>query len=447
VVARGSVKTGAGQRSESLSKKVIVGLAAVAIGLCIRGLPKVPDVDSVSYRKMAEGRMGEVVRPYANRVLHPLVVRGVEEVLQNVRTDPETFAFCIVAVASLVIALTALADLTPRLSAIPFAVLVACPTLCLYSVNIYLQDLFALALTALFFRALSAKRIVLSLLFLFLLQTARESTVVIVAALVIAAGVRRQWKWVVGAVGAMVCAMMVVAVVSCDARPNIHSMGALTYLATKVIANGAENLFGVTVWSDTYARQLPNYYPNAPLWKMALPGWVPLGNMTSVGVYRWDASRPVEVAVILLSAFGVLPVLWARCGWGRLSFRKWPLAIAVAGLTGLAFLLLSPFAGRTVERQIGYAWPLFWLALPFVVTRCASAGAERTTRPSSLPEGALASDRILESPVFWMLQVACMWWPVVLVRTGVPKDVVDLLAVAGGAACLFAATQWPQRRA
>ena len=433
--------------------------------------------------------MGEVVRPYANRVLHPMVVRGVKEVLkcgssrvlksetkgnaydnshtlalQNFSTSPDFLAFCIVAAGSLLIVLTALAALTPSLSALPFAVLVACPTLCLYSVNIYLQDLFALALTALFFWALSVKRVVLSLLLLFLLQTARESTVVIAAAFIMIAGLRRQWRWMVGAAGAMACAMFAVAVVSRDALPNIHSMGGLTYLATKVVANGAENLFGVTVWSDSYARQLPHYYPDAPLWKMAVPAWAPLGNMTSVGIYQWDGWRPVEILVFLASAFGVLPVLLFKYGWSLLPMRRlsptsfadnpkaahgqdarvtesasvwaaWPLSVSVAALAGIIFLVLSPFAGRTVERQIGYAWPLFWLALPWVL---------RSENEARRPEAAHVA--VFRQPGFWMIQITCMWWPVLLTRTGLSRGVADLLAVAGVATCFFAATQRPQRR-
>jgi hypothetical protein len=460
-------------------RKVLLGLIAIGMGICLVGIPKTPDVDSVSYRLMAEGRVSEVVRPYANRVLHPLVVRGTEEVLawgspkvqksetrgdahdnacvlepKIVRALLEFLAFFIVAAGSLTIALSTLAALTPGLSAVPFAVFVASPVLCLYCINICLQDLFVLALTALFFLALTRKKYIWSLVLLFLLQTARESTVVLALTVAVLAGLRHQWKWAVGTVATVVCAMLVVAVLSRDAQHNIHAMGGFAYLATKILANGADNLFGVTVWSDTYARQLPHYYPDAPLWKFALPTWARLGDMTMLGVYRLDFWRPFEVLIVLSSAFGVLPVVLLKCVSGRSFVQQrgsgpfsadskaratrvegnvsgWtarPLALAVAAGSGLIYFVASPFAGRTVERQIGYAWPLFWLALLWTLKpEC------RNARQSEAALGAF-----LDRPVFWSLQIACMWWPIVLARSGVSREAVCLLGIAGVGVCFFA---------
>ena len=432
----------------SLFRKALLGCAVVAVGLCLHGIPQEPDVDSASYRRMAEGRMSEVVRPYANRVLHPLAVSGIKNVLQSVSADPETLAFCLVTVAALAVALVALAELTPELSVFAFAALVACPTLCLYCVNIYIQDLFALALTALLFWAVSARRFAASLLLLFLLQMTRESTVVIAVALVIAAAFGRRWVWALGACLAWAAGNLAVATISRDALPNIHAMSGGVYLLTKVVANGAENLLGVTVWSDTYARQLPHFYPTPPAWQMAVPAWLPLGGVRSVGIFSVDAWKPLELVVLLGSAFGLLPVTLLKRNLGSLCqqqrgaaragclagyLRKWraglvglvkswrsqTLGVQVAVLAGGVFLLLSPFAGRTVERQIGYAWPLFWLTLPLVMR---AAG------------GGLLADW-LARPVFWLVHLACMWCPVLLVKTSLPRGAVCLLGVSAVVAC------------
>lgn len=477
-----------------------VALVAVAVGLLVRGIPRVPDVDSVSYRLMAAGRMNEVVRPYANRILHPLVVRGVGEVLKcgsskvrecgrrdvlkcgssevqksgtdsgsqndfktlalpNFRISLETLAFCVVAVTSLVIALAALADLMPQLSTVPFAVLVASPTLCLFSVNVYLHDLFALALTALLFWALAAKRLPLAFALLFLLQTTRESTVVIAAAVLAAGAYRRQWGWTLGTCVALAAGCAFVTAVSREALPNIHAMSGAVYLLAKVAANGAENLLGLTVWSDTYARQLPNFYPAPPVWQMAVPSWLPLGGMRVVGVYSVDFWRPLEVAVLLLSAFGVLPAVLCKRGvvlvttsGGRLPvlgggwrthlsgiarfFGGQPPAVQVAVIVGAAFLLLSPFAGRTVERQIGYAWPLFWLTL--AEAREAEVGGRR----SDLNHTGFARSRF-----FWLVHGGCMWWPVLLARSGLPRGTTALLGLVGVAVCYIAAVRCVRRSA
>ena len=60
-----------------VAKLVLFAVAAivVAIALCVYDAPE--DIDNGSYVGLAEGKVGEVYRPYANRMLHPLIVRAV----------------------------------------------------------------------------------------------------------------------------------------------------------------------------------------------------------------------------------------------------------------------------------------------------------------------------------------------------------------------------------
>ena len=403
--------------------KVVWGLVAVSVGLCLYGIPSVLDVDSYSYQLMAEGRMSEVVRPYANRVLHPMVVRGMGD------------SFLVVAVLSLFVSLVALAgcftDDKIRLDNKTFLCLIASPVLCIYIVNIYIQDLLVMALTALFFWSFLRERFWLVLVFLFLMQMARESTVVVAVALLAAIGLKRQWIRGLWIIVTMACAVFVVNFVSRHALDNVHSMNGLVYLVSKVLANGAVNLLGVTVWSDTYALQLPHYYPLPPLWQMEVPAWLPLGAMRVVGIYQVDFWQPVRMLLIMAGAFGVLPVLLFRCRRNlyRVVMEQHP-AVIVAFLSGVVFFLLTPFSGRTVGRYVGYAWPLFWLALPAIYQAHKMKGFMFPERP-------------------WLgiAHLACMWWPVLLSRWALPSEYVCVLGIIGVVACLGYAWKYGARQA
>ena len=186
------------------------------------------------------------------------------------------------------------------------------------------------------------------------------------------------------------------------------------------------NLLGMTVWSDTYARVLPHYYPDPPLWQTALPAWLPLGGIKAVGIYTVDGWKPVEVLVTLVSAFGILPVIlwkWLKTrtkadmrGW--LFEEKLPCSVAVAFLAGAVFFMLAPFSGRSIPRLIGYAWPLFWMALPWL-WRSDKAGCPA----------------FFGKAWFWVIHFACMWFPVLLSRVQLSRAVVCLLGIMGVMAC------------
>ncbi len=416
-------------------KKVLVGLVAAAIGLCLRGMPGSPDVDSFSYQAMAEGRMQEVVQPYAKRVLHPLVVRWVGG------------SFEVVAVVTLIAFFIALTKLLgafdngferekivsdPHKEMLQLFCLVCAPFFCSYIVEIYLSDLFVMTLTAWFFVFLHKERMGWCLLMLFLMQISRESTAVVVFAFLSVALVRLQWKLAVCIVGVFACALIVVSFVSRESLGNIHSMGGFVYMVTKVAASALVNLCGLTVWSDTYALALPHYYPNPPLWQMPVPSWLPLGGTKMMGVYTVDVWRPFEVLVVLTSSFGLLPVVLLKQVKSHVRVKniKWvaceeiPYSVIVAFMVGVAFCLLSPFSGRTILRYVGYAWPLFWFALIY-----------------------LTKGNLFEKKILWVFHLACMWWPVFLARSSLQREVTCLLGGIGTIVFLWAGTKYifPQK--
>ena len=413
-------------------KNMLAGLIAVVIGICLRGVPSKPDVDSFSYQAMAEGRMQEVVRPYSNRVLHPLVVRWTGG------------SFELVSVVTLVLFFVALTKLLGVIGEfyekdqscnalyneiVQSACLVCVPFFCSYIVEIYLSDLFVMMLTAWFFWFLHKERMGWCLLTLFLMQIARESTVVVAFAFLFVALIRLRWKLSICIVSVFICALAVVSFVSRESPGNIHSMGGFVYMGTKVIASALANLLGVTVWSDTYAQILPHYYPNPPMWQMNVPSWLPLGEMKTVGIYALDVLRPVEVFAIIASSFGILPVLLLRQVRFRLKVKKlkWvfdreiPFSVMVAFFVGCIFFLLAPVSGRSLSRLVGYAWPLFWFVLLY-----------------------LTHGKLFERKILWVMHLMCMWWPVLLARLPLQREMVCLLGGIGtvvslwmGAKCIF----------
>ena len=71
--------------------------------------------------------------------------------------------------------------------------------------------------------------------------------------------------------------------------------------------------------------------------------------------------------VVLLTLFGIAPVLvWKYFRRERLTAVA-PLAIQVTAVYGLTCYFLGPALGNLVDRLAGCGWPLFWIALPWLV--------------------------------------------------------------------------------
>jgi hypothetical protein len=391
-------------------KKLLFGLLGVAISVAMLGIPRVVDIDSTSYLLMAEGRLEEVVRPYSSRILHPMVAsmiqRGVEcagfssSGPSEVRVLEEKWAvsFWLLQGLSLMLFLVCVTrvvkDLLPDFA---HAALFCTPVLALQIGNIYLPDLFFAALLAGWFLALVSRQRLIGALLLFLLCLTRESSWLVGLVYCCFTGWKRDWRSLGLGCCALVCGMFAVHLLTSESRANIHEIGGVTYLVMKMVANSLANFFGVTVWTNSYASMLPHFYPDPPAWKMLLPGWLQGGSVQEVGVYRFDLALPLRTVSALLSTFGLLTVLawcWLRKeGWSRL--KQLPDAFQMALIIGLAFFVLAPMSGRSIERLVGYAWPAFWLVVPLL-------GAQRIEQSGVLSRGRFWAGHLLVSwlPIF-----------------------------------------------
>jgi hypothetical protein len=193
--------------------------------------------------------------------------------------------------------------------------------------------------------------------------------------------------------------MLLVSMLTQSARPNIHEMGGVSYLVLKVVSNSAANLLGITLWSDTYAQTLPHFYPEQPVWKMALPAVLSPGSISEIGIYRFEPWLPLRTLVMMLTTFGLLPFcLFYFRGAGVSKLKELPMGVGIALVCGICFWLLGPLTGRSVDRLIGYGWPAFWVAVPVIA--------------ASLPKAYLINPR--QAAWFWSGHLLLSWLPVVV---------------------------------
>ena len=344
-----------------MNRRVLGGLAAGSLlggALAVAFKPSFypPYDESVGYVNIAKGIGRWVPSYYAGRVLHPLFVRLLAIVFR-VPIDARLFVWAsaialTVFFACLGVSYATESFSTPRL----WLLLAATAAIVDPYRNYYWHDLFYAALCALFFLALRANWW-LSLPFVFLLYITRESTIVLVVALVTLAALRRRWAFCFSALAAGLAGLLVEGSLVRRAVPNNHGIPMAFVDVLKIPYNFALNIFGLEFWANTNAATTP-----PPHWIAKLPAWLPLGNIHEMGFsgFLWD--QPLRTLLVLSTAFGVLPLIViraARRGWGRLLFGRFELALAC--VYGALMFVLTPLQGTTPARYVLYAWPLFWL--------------------------------------------------------------------------------------
>jgi len=332
-----------------------------------------PLFEGLDYFHIAQGNTSGIETYYAGRVLHPLVVRWIAGAFH----EPLNWnVFWWVAIGSLV-ALFAFMGLSYALDhpvhpwiALP---LVATAVLIEHYRDYYWHDLFYTALCAAFFLVLRANRWA-SLPFLYLLYVTRESTIVLVAAVVIAAAGERAWKFCAGATLAGFAGFQTTHYFVARAAPSHHGISMALLDALKIPYNIAYNIFGLEFWTNTSV----DYVGEIPKWAVKVPAWLPLGNIHEVGFYAFVWHKPIELLVVLASAFGVLPLLIPfvfDLDQRRKILNRIDLQIAF--IYGMLAFLLTPLIGTVPARYILYAWPLFWIVGVRILFRVVTDSRDR----------------------------------------------------------------------
>ncbi len=391
------------------------------------GWPKAPPLaaDSIAYRALALGRFGEVLGSISGRVLHPAFVRFVSWAA-GLNIDQ---AFFVVALITLALLIGTVAWILRQVTGFGALVLPLLLTPVLVDDMFglyYCQDLFYAALLGCFFVLLIRGRTWLALALLLPLYVTRESTILL--ALVWAAMAWFEADFFVA--GACVAMTFVGLFVSRKfaslGMPNVHHTNEFVFLVLKPPFDSLRNLFGI-VLIPSEMKGMPGF-TCTPLTIVNLPRYLSYGSTRQFGICRPDPGMPLHTFTLWLSLFGIGPavVLTIFRTHNRRAFMDRPFWLRLATFYGLLAFFVAPFVSFWLERDIGYAWPVFWLAAP---------GLLMVFCPAATPR--VAAALLLEN-------LAACWIPYALGLSSYHQGSF-LVAALGVALAMQAAALWTLR--
>ncbi len=387
-------------------------------------VPYLAAIDSERYLQLAQGRIAEVESPFSKRVLHPWLVSQLSAVTGMELPQ----SFLIVNVLAFALLAYCVAELLRHVGADPrWALLLLLTPFALEGLLFgYMSDLFHMALSALFFLLLLRGRIPWALLVLFLAFLARESTLLLCVMCGALAWWRRERKLMLGCIAVLLAGMFCSSLFGRMGQPNIHKLPDLFYLALKVPYNFLSNVCGLVIWSDVR----PDV--GVPFAKWDLPAWLHIGSDRQVGLC-FRGRYPLNTLLVFVTLFGsglfflvrTLRALRAKRGTWR--GMKPPFAVELAFFYGTIAFLLGTSLGDWVERLIGYGWPVFWIALPYLILRARMRFCKR------------------EVVVLAVCHFLICWWPrlVGYERTDL-IPVIPVLIPCAATIFLLARARWPK---
>lgn len=223
--------------------------------------------------------------------------------------------------------------------------------------GLVLPDLFYAALLGGFLLLLWARRYFFAAFLLFPLALTRESTALLLICFLVAGwGVLRR-----GQIGTALIStgagFVLVSRLAANAAGNREGISPGLYLLAKLPWNFLKNFLGILPWA--------NVYPACPV-----PAWhraVHLGPLHEVGYCGLSWEWPVRLVASAAVSFGLFPLLLivTRAGWRRAHET---LLIRFCLVYGVVSFLLAGLVGTHVQRLFQYAWPLFLVGLPLLVT-------------------------------------------------------------------------------
>ena len=233
---------------------------------------------------------------------------------------------------------------------------------------------------------------------MFPLMVSRESTSLVLVCFLIACWGALRWSDRVVAVISAVAGAAVVSRLAKDAQTNVEHLPQSVYMLAKVPWNFLHNILGVVPWSNVYPKLC-----TVPAWSMTLHA----GPVRAVGVCGFSGHSWELIAQAMLTSFGLLPLLVAYLWWRRDRLAKRSLLLRFALLYGTVSLVLAPLLGIWMVHLIGYAWPLFLVALPLLFDE----------QPEGRRAGAGLAFFCLHLAACWV-SYRWMWWPQITVEGG-----------------------------
>ena len=334
------------------------------------GWPKTPPLiaDSIAYRALALGRFNEVGGSIAGRMLHPAAVRLVSWAA-GLNIDQ---AFFVVALSTLALLIGSVAWMLKQVAGFGALVvpLLGTPLLIVDMFGLYYtQDLFYAALLGCFFVTLIKGHTRLALALLFTLYLTRESTILLALVWAGFAWFESDFFVAGGCVAVTIAGLAVSRMIASAGIPNVHHTNELVFLALKPPFDSIRNLLGI-VLIPSEMKGRPGF-TCTPFATVTLPSYLRYGFTKQFGICAPMPEVPLHTFTLWLSLFGIGPALvWAIFrDKGRRVLCDSPLWLKVAAIYGLLAFCAAPAVSDWLERDIGYAWPLFWLAAPALFVR------------------------------------------------------------------------------
>ena len=314
--------------------------------------------DARFYIAMATGDYSRVMQPFASRQLGALLVTGCMRLLHcTVETG-----FLIEGTASIVFTLVAIYYLALKTAA-PRWFLFAMAFVPFWSFllqDLVLPDLWYSALLALLLLMLEEGYLLAAAVMMFPLMLSRESTSLTLLCFLIACWRRLRWTDRVVAVVSALAGSVVVKHLATGAQPNSENLPGSIYMLAKVPWNFMNNVLGLAPWSNVNTQFC------------AVPRWtwqIQLGRVHAIGICGFSVTGWVLISEAVLSEFGLLPLLLGFLWWRGRRLNTPSVLLRFTLVYGVASLLLAPVLGTWFARLIGYAWPIFFVALPLLFDR------------------------------------------------------------------------------
>ncbi len=347
--------------------------------------------DARFYLGIARGDYSQVMQPFALRQLGAIFAAVLGHLLHASVEE----GFVLEGMLSLVTLLMVIYSVLLRSSA-PGWLLAAIAFLPFWPMlmkEMVLPDLWYSALLALLLLLLKNEKMLAASLMMFPLMLSRESTSLTLVCL-LAAG----WQWLrwrdrwVAAISALAGAI-VVKHLALHAQPNLEHLPETIYMLAKVPWNFSNNVLGLVPWSNVNQS-----FCSVPIWKLP----VQFGPVQAIGICGFSSLGWMKITSTMLNEFGLLPLLMAFLWWQRRKTRE---SVAQSNLLlrftlfyGVASLALAPVLGTWISRLVGYAWPMYLVALPLQF------------RPVS--RSVLLSKRALAGTGFFCLHLIAVWFSI-----------------------------------
>jgi len=314
--------------------------------------------DAYWYYQLAEGKVTEVIQPFAGRQLTKHIAHAISTLFHITLNH----AFEIFGIGCLVLFAIATGWILlhfhiSRSAMLSLALIAFWP---LSFSNYILPDLLNSLLIAIFLILLIRQRYTFAALCLLPLGISRESVLLIFVCFLIAGWKHLRWPVVIVAGASTFYGSHVAKMLAQGSPGNRYHLGSLAYTALKMPWNFALNVLGIVPWSNT----LPTYCTQ-PKWYFTLLR--PIGSIRSVGYCGFDHQAQMTVLANLTGMFG----LWLIMLLLLIRHRRtalWPNSVFLRFCLlygGLSFLL-APIIGAAFDRLIAYDWPLFLLAVPIL---------------------------------------------------------------------------------